>query len=150
MLNELTGVHIFLAKLIFLPPLIYRVCLLGLWGEAKALWALACRHQGMRRALRAALVAAIACPPLLDWEGRSLRLSRHAAERRDQRKVSCESLQQALKTCEPFPYRHQRRLKTGCYDEKGKVFVAVAGGTILTVIAEPGKEYVERLKRSAP
>lgn len=94
-----------------------------------------------------ALILLAACAPLTDWSGKPLKLSRHAAQRTAERRVACASLKKTLAACEPFLYSHERRLKTGCYDKGEKVFVALEGGTILTVIADPGTDYVERLKR---
>lgn len=91
-----------------------------------------------------------ACAPLKDWEGRAVRLSKHAAERRVEREISCADLKKTLEACEPFRYRHARKLKTGCYDKKSKVFAALEEGVVITVIAEPGEAYIRRLKRTAP
>ena len=100
--------------------------------------------------LRGAALAAESCAPLKDWDGKALTLSKHAAERRVQRKISCAALKKTLEACEPFRYRHAKALKTGCYDKKVKVFAALEGGVVITVIAEPGEAYIKRLKRTAP
>lgn len=88
-----------------------------------------------------------ACGPLKAKDGKPIALSRHAAHRLQERKVGCATLKRTLEVCEAFRYHHQDRIKTGCFDKKEKVFVALEGGTILTVIADPGTDYVERLKR---
>lgn len=110
-----------------------------------------CRREKGRRGMKLmsllkTLLLAVGCGPLVSWTGAPMRLSRHAAERVEQRKVRCETLKLALKECKPFPYRHEGREKTGCYREGERLFVATEGVVVLTVIKDAAPSYVERLK----
>lgn len=85
------------------------------------------------------------CGPLKSWDGKPIRLSRHAGDRVVQRKVKCDELKATLESCRPFFYKHDGKQKTGCYGEQ-KVFLAIVDGTVLTVI-RTDQSYVDRLKR---
>lgn len=79
-----------------------------------------------------------------------LRFTAHAKQRMEQRAVSVADAQAAVDFGETFRYFHDRKWKTGYYDEKAKLFLATEGGVVITVITNASRSYIDRLKRKKP
>lgn len=65
-----------------------------------------------------------------------------------QRKVAEATVREIVRTVEPFEYRHEGKVKLGYYREP--VFVATAGGVVITVIKGVKPDYVKRLRSKGP
>lgn len=97
----------------------------------------------MSRALRALALVALAAA----WTAAAeLRISKHARQRMIERGVTEQQVREIIETVEPFEYRHQRRTKTGYYDDKTRIFLATADGILITVVADATPRYVRNLK----
>ena len=81
---------------------------------------------------------------------RTLRFSSHALQRMTQRGVSRERVERLVAATEPFRYFHQGQWKLGYFDPPSGLFVATAGGVVITVFTDATPKYVERLKRAKP
>ena len=102
-----------------------------------------------------ALVLAPAAPPIQAETAlvettnarQEIRFSSHALERMAERGVTREQVLKVVQTAAPFRYFHQGQWKTGYFDAASGLFVASAGGVVITVFTDATPRYVERLKR---
>ena len=83
-------------------------------------------------------------------EVRALRFSSHALQRMAERGVSRERVERLVGATRPFRYFHQGQWKLGYFDPASGLFVATAGGVVITVFTDATPKYVERLKRAKP
>jgi hypothetical protein len=79
-----------------------------------------------------------------------LRFTEHSRQRMAQRGVSAAQAQAAADFGEAFRYYHDKKWKTGYFDEKQKLLLATDGGVVITVITDADRGYVNRLKRAKP
>lgn len=79
-----------------------------------------------------------------------LQFSSHALRRMAERGVSRERVLQLVETATPFRYFHQGQWKTGYFDATSGLFVATAGGVVITVFTDATERYVQKLKRAKP
>lgn len=62
--------------------------------------------------------------------------------------LSEEDVIDVVTTNRPFNYCHDGKWKKGYYDPNAEVFVAVDGNTIITVIENVTRAYIQRLKKN--
>jgi hypothetical protein len=82
---------------------------------------------------------------------RVLIISKHAAQRMVERKVTTASIQKAVSTGKLFAYAHGGIIKIGYYDEALKLFLSIdkRHQKIITAINNSSKGYMWRLINSA-
>jgi len=83
--------------------------------------------------------------------GREFVLTHHAALQMRQRGVSVGRVEHLLENAAVvLEYYHDFEWKTAYYDRRTRTFVALAGGSIVTVVDQVPLDYVRRLRGLRP
>ena len=80
----------------------------------------------------------------------SLRFTKHASARMSERGISERQVREIIAAAETFAYYHAEKWKTGYYDSRQRLFIAMDGPVVITVITDASRKYVEGLKRNKP